>query len=122
MAPQTIRTPAGEELVVLTRTEYDALVAAADSATDVAAYDAAVSNRGGADPLPFDVTQFMLKGASLLRALRLWRGETQLDLAAKTETSQGFISDIENRRRSITPEMAGKLAEALDIPVGWLVR
>ena len=42
--PQIIRTAAGEELVVLSRAEYDALVAAADEATedeeDIAIYDA----------------------------------------------------------------------------------
>ncbi len=42
--PQIIRTPAGEELVVLPRAEYEALVsladAAAEDADDVAIYDA----------------------------------------------------------------------------------
>ena len=43
-APQIIRTPSGEELVVLPRAEYDALVKRSDQdaedADDVAIYDA----------------------------------------------------------------------------------
>jgi hypothetical protein len=41
--PQIIRTPSGEELVVLTRADYDALLAAAEmheDLGDVAIYDA----------------------------------------------------------------------------------
>jgi transcriptional regulator with XRE-family HTH domain len=80
-----------------------------------------MDDKDGLTPLPFEVSQAMLKGASLLKALRLWRDETQLHLAHVTGTSQGLISDLENRRRDITEEMARRLARALDVPVRWLV-
>jgi transcriptional regulator with XRE-family HTH domain len=63
----------------------------------------------------------MLKGASLLKALRVWRAETQEHIAFKTQTSQGFISDLENRRRDLTDEMAQRLAKALKVPKSWLI-
>lgn len=126
MAVQTIKTPGGEELVVLTKGEYEALVRAAEEAeedaADIAAYDAAKADNAGSERLPFEVSQMMLKGASLLKALRLWRHETQLHLAFKTDVSQGFISDLESGRRHMTDEVARRLAEALAIPEHWLDR
>jgi hypothetical protein len=38
-----ITTPAGEELVLLAKADFDALVEAAEDLTDVAAFDAAVA-------------------------------------------------------------------------------
>src|SRR4051812_21772513 len=113
MGAQFIKSPSGEDMVVLPRGEYDALIEAAEEAledaADVAAYDAAVA--GGIEPLPFEVSQAVLKGASRLKAIRLWRDETQMHLAFRTETSQGLISDLENRRRDMTAEMARRLAD-----------
>lgn len=31
-----------------------------------------------------------------------------------------WISDLENRRRGMTDEMARRLAQVLDVPVSWL--
>jgi hypothetical protein len=122
MGAQFIKSPSGEDMVVLPRSEYDALIEAAEDAledaADVAAYDAAMA--AGVEPLPFEVSQAVLKGASRLKAIRLWRDETQMHLAFRTETSQGLISDLENRRRDMTAEMARRLAEVLDVPVSWL--
>lgn len=125
MGVQFIKTPAGGEMAVLPREEYEALIDAAAEAeeddADIAAYDAAKADKSGSAPLPFEVSQAMLKGASLLKALRVWRSETQVHLAFKTNTSQGFISDLENRRRDLTDEMAQRLAKALKVPKDWLV-
>jgi hypothetical protein len=124
MGVQFIKTPAGDEMAVLPRAEYDALIEAAaeisEDAADIAAYDAAKADKVGSAPLPFEVSQEILKGASLLKALRVWRNETQMHLAFKTETSQGLISDLENRRRDLTEDMASRLAIALDVPRHWL--
>ena len=38
----------------------------------------------------------------------------------KTGIGQGYLSDLENGRRSGTPETIAKLAQALDVPVMWL--
>jgi transcriptional regulator with XRE-family HTH domain len=46
----------------------------------------------------------MLNGASLLTALRKWRGLTQNDLAARLDISQGYLSDLESGRRKGAPE------------------
>ncbi|WP_158816495.1 helix-turn-helix domain-containing protein [Methylocapsa sp. S129] len=122
--PQIIRTPSGEEMVIIPRAEYEALIAAAhnEDEDDVAIYDARkaelAASRNGLLPQP--VTEAMLKGDSLLRALRRWRDITQSDLAAKAGVGQGYISDLENCRRAGAPETLHRLARALDVPLQWL--
>ncbi len=124
-APQIIRTPGGEELVVLPRAEYEALLERADhdaeDADDVAIYDARKAElAAGGAVLPPEASAAILRGESRLKAIRNWRDETQLHLSFKTRIGQGYLSDLESGRRTGTPETIKKLAEALDVPVAWL--
>jgi len=124
-APQIILTPGGEELVVLPRADYEALVARADhdaeDADDVAIYDARKAElAAGGVVLPAEVSAAILRGDSRLKAIRNWRGETQLHLNAITGIGQGYLSDLESGRRTGTPETIAKLAQALNVPVEWL--
>jgi len=124
-APQIIRTPGGEELVVLPRAEYEALLARADQDTedakDVAIYDARKAElAAGGAVLPPEVSAAILRGDSRMKAFRKWRGETQVHLESKTGIGQGYLSDLETGRRTGTPETIAKLAQALNVPVGWL--
>lgn len=120
--PQIIRTPGGEEMVVLSRAEYEALLERADheaeDADDVAIYDARKAAGGGV--LPPEVSAAILRGESRLKAIRNWRDETQLHLSFKTGIGQGYLSDLESGRRTGTPETIAKLAQALSVPVDWL--
>jgi hypothetical protein len=123
--PQIIRTPSGEELVVLPRAEYEALLERADhgaeDADDVAIYDARKAElAAGGVVLPREVSAAVLRGDSRLKAIRSWRGETQQHLEFKTGIGQGYLSDLENGRRTGTSETIAKLAQALDVPVEWL--
>src|ERR1700678_628786 len=82
-APQIIRTPSGEELVVLPRADYEALLDRADceaeDADDVAIYDARKAElAAGSVVLPPEVSAAILRGDSRLKAIRNWRGKTQL--------------------------------------------
>ena len=124
-APQIIRSPSGEELVVLPRAEYEALLERADreaeDAEDVAVYDARKAElAAGNAVLPPEVSAAVLRGDSRLRAIRKWRDETQLHLEFKTGIGQGYLSDLESGRRMGSPETIAKLAEALNVPVDWL--
>jgi DNA-binding Xre family transcriptional regulator len=124
--PQMITTPSGEEMVLLSRAEYDRLVALAaeaeEDAADVAAYDEAMSElaAGRDGPLPEPVSALVLKGASLLTAVRKWRGLKQTELAERAGISQGFLSDLESGRRRGAAETLQALAEALNVPPHWL--
>ena len=124
-SPQIIRTPQGEELVVLPRADYEALVERADheaeDAEDVAIYDARKAElAAGGGILPPEVSAAILRGDSRLKAIRNWRGETQLHLTFKTGIAQGYLSDLENGRRRGTSDTIAKLAQALNVPAEWL--
>lgn len=124
-APQIIRTPGGEELVVIPRAEYEALLDRADNdaedADDVAIYDARKAElAAGGAVLPPEVSAAILRGDSRLKAIRNWRDETQLHLAFKTGIGQGYLSDLESGRRMGHPDTIAKLAGALNVPVEWL--
>ena len=123
--PQIIRTPNGEELVVLPRAEYEALIERADheaeDAEDAAIYDARKAElAAGGVVLPPEVSAAILRGDSRLKAIRNWRGETQLHLNFKTGIAQGYLSDLENGRRRGTSDTIAKLAQALNVPAEWL--
>jgi hypothetical protein len=121
-SPQIIRTPGGEELVVL---PHEALVERADheaeDAEDVAIYDARKAElAAGGGILAVEVSAAILRGDSRLKAIRNWRGETQLHLTFKTGIAQGYLSDLENGRRRGTSDTIAKLAQALNVPAEWL--
>ena len=127
MNPQIIKAPDGEELVVLTRTEYDALVAAAEpydeDADDVAIFDERMAElaTSGDARLPPQVTSAMLRGDSLLKALRNWRDITQMELSFRTNLSQNYISELESGRRKGTKETLALIAEKLNVDKSWLI-
>jgi len=126
--PQIIKTPDGHELVVLPREEYDALVEAASEAAEDAADIAMYNMRkaelaAGRDAiLPAEVSAAMLRGDSLLKALRKWRGLSQIDLSQMTSLGQGYLSDLESRRRQGTPETLQAIARALEIDPAWILK
>jgi DNA-binding transcriptional regulator YiaG len=125
MKPQFITTPSGDELVVIARADYDAMIAAIgdaeEDAADAAVYDArkVALTRGADSALPAEVSDAMLRGASLRTALRKWRGLTQNELAGRLDMSQGYLSDLESGRRKGAPETLQALARALDAPRAW---
>jgi DNA-binding XRE family transcriptional regulator len=123
-APQIIKTPSGEELVILAKADYDALVRAAEEtvedAADVAIYDARKADMAARPTFPAELSMAILRGESRLRAIRNWRGLTQLDLADRAGVTQGFLSDLENRRRAASAETIEKLARTLDVQPSWI--
>jgi len=123
-APQIIKTPGGEEMVVIPKAEYEALLKAADDAledaADAAIYDARKAELAMAEPFPAELSMAILRGDSRLKALRKWRGLTQNELAEKVGVTQGFLSDLEARRRTPSAETIAKLGEALAVPLEWI--
>jgi hypothetical protein len=125
--PQTFRSPSGEEMVILSRAEFDALAAAAaeaiEDADDVAIFDERVAAlRSRADEtLPPEVSAAVLRGESLLRALRRWKGLSQDQVAGRAAITQGYLSDMEKRRKTGSAETLKRIAVALDVDPAWLV-
>jgi DNA-binding XRE family transcriptional regulator len=123
---QIVKTPSGDEMVVIPKAEYDELLRlateAAEDAADVAAYDAAMAEiAADPGPLPPQVSALMLKGDRLLAAIRKWRGLTQVEVSTAAGIAQGYLSDLEAGRRHGSLETLRSLAKAMDVPESWLV-
>lgn len=121
MGVQIITTDSGEELVVMSRRDYDALLAqlgdedAEDRMTLLLAAEARAEQ-----PLPEPVSAAVLKGDSVLKAVRAWRGLTQVELARAAEINQGYLSELETGAKTGAPDKLARLARALDVPAAWL--
>lgn len=57
-----------------------------------------------------------------IRAARHNKDWTLDDLAAVTELSKGFLSDIENSNRNPSSSSVVELSDALEVSVEWLIR
>ena len=124
MGVQTITTPAGEEMVVMPREDYEALVAAAENAyedgADAAAFASALAAMQPQDLLPAAVTASILEGKGRVRAYREWRGLTQAALAVASGLSPEELNQIESGDILLSRDAAARIATALDVPTGWL--
>lgn len=119
-APQFIKSPSGEDMVVLSRADYDALMSIAEDAAEDAA-DARLAverfaefQKSGA--LSVAESTDLLDRNGFLRAARKRRGMTQAEVAAAVGIAQGFLSAIEAGTRRGSPETMRKLAEVLGLP------
>jgi DNA-binding XRE family transcriptional regulator len=94
-----------------------------EDAADIATYDAckAALEAGLDEALPAEVSASILRGDSLLKALRKWKGLSQTGLAERAGIGQGYLSDLEARSRKGAKETMEALAKALDIDRAWLI-
>jgi Helix-turn-helix domain len=123
MGIQIIKTEAGDELVVLPRREYDALLAqlgdeaAEDRMTLILAAEARAEQ-----PFPEAVSRAVLAGDTPLKAIRKWRVMTQQAVADAAAINQGYLSELEAGSKSGAPDTLRALARTLDVPEGWLAQ
>ncbi len=124
---QFIRTPGGDDLAVLPRSEYDRLVVLASEAQEDAAASQIVRSsmsalEGGREVvLPIAVADRLANGDNVVRVIREWRGMIQGELAIAVGISQNYLSEIENGRRKGPAELQKKFARALGVPLDLLI-
>ena len=111
--PQTIKSPGGDEMVVLPREEYEALVDAADART--AAHVRVRIDTGLDETVPAAVVDRLLDGDSPVRVWREHRGMKVTELAAAAGISHSYLSQIESGRRQGRLETTKALAKALRV-------
>lgn len=124
MKVQFFTTPQGEDMAILAKADYETLLALAaeidEDETDIALYDARKAEQSPA--LPKDITELILRGMSLLKAVRVSQGKTQMYVADfKMNISQAFLSDLESGKRKGTPETLAKLAQIYNVPKEWFL-
>jgi DNA-binding transcriptional regulator YiaG len=113
--PVMFKTPAGEEMVILARADYDALVAGLhndeEDAADVASFDTAMARLDSGEDRRLsseEMAEFSMR-PGFLRGLRKARGLTQAAVAASVGMGQSHLSDIECGRKAASRETRSKL-------------
>jgi predicted transcriptional regulator len=116
---QTITTPNGEKLVVLPLAEYEKLLDQAD----IAAADKVMADieAGREELVPPDVVKRIINGENKVRVWRSHRGMSARELAAATELSAPYISEIETGKKEGSIAALKKIAEALKVDLDDLV-
>jgi len=118
------KSPAGEELVLLSRSEFDALTAArGDDAKDAARANRIIAEIATGDESLLtnaDVDK-LLAAKTPLAFWRKHRGLTQQALSQTTGIAQGFISEIENGSKSGDIQTIARIAQALGVTIDDLV-
>lgn len=127
MRPQIIKTESGEELVILSRRAYDALLARQG---DEVAEDRAVARitddylsekaAGRGAGIPHWFAKLVAEHGSPVTAARKHVGCTQSQLAQAIDISQGHLSDIERGRRDLTVTQRHQIAGHTGIEAEWL--
>jgi ribosome-binding protein aMBF1 (putative translation factor) len=120
------KTPRGE-VAILPRKDYELLVAKASEADEDTGTARIVARARkevaeGAVLLPKEVVDRLANGENAVRVLREWRDITQMYLSFKTKLSQGYISDIENGRRTGTVAALRLIANVLNVPLDLLAQ
>lgn len=109
---QRIKTPGGEEMVVLPAQEFDDLVDARDHAQAMAAY-----RRGEGDWLNEAEMVAFRSASSPLAFWRQRRHLTQVQLAAEVGVSQAYFAQIETGKRVGDVALYQRLARKLGVAI-----
>jgi transcriptional regulator with XRE-family HTH domain len=119
------KTPQGDDIVILSRAEYDALTV---DRHDEDAADAAYANnilanieRGAETLLTSEQADRLLDAKSPLAFWRRHRGMTQEALSKSIGVAQGFISEIENGTKTGDVQTLAAIARTLAIALDDLV-
>jgi ribosome-binding protein aMBF1 (putative translation factor) len=118
--PVMTKSPKGDDIVILSRKEYDRLLVAANE--DV--IDATIARKAIArneETLSEAEIDELLAARTPLAFWRKKRGLTQADLAKTAEIAQGFLSEIENGLKTGDVTVLQRIAIALEISLLELV-
>lgn len=117
------KSPKGEEIVIMSRDEYDRLIAAGEDAADAETARRTLEDiASGAENLlsESELDEF-IAAKTPLAFWRKKRSLTQDELARRAGVAQGFLSEIETGQKPGTPSTLKKIANALNIRIDDLV-
>jgi DNA-binding Xre family transcriptional regulator len=117
MRAQFIRTPKGEELAVLAKSDFERLKAAAEDRADDRAAERARAElaRGDDELVPFEIAERLLDRENPIRVWREHRGLTVAALADKAGIAASYLSLLERGKRGGKVSTLRALAKALDV-------
>jgi len=117
MKVQTIRSPKGEEMVVVSRAEFEHLRELAEDRLDAEAAKTILKRiaAGEEEIVPQVVADRLFKGENPIRVWREHRGMTQTRLAAQAGIQPAYLSQIESGGRNGSIATLRALVRALKI-------
>ncbi len=124
--PVSFITPNGEELVVLSRNDYELLLRQSELVDEledllaVKAYEARVS-AGEDERVPAEFVDRLIDGESPVRVWRDFRGLSAKDLAAAAGISAAYISEIETGKKEGSISVLKAIAKVLRLDLDDLV-
>jgi DNA-binding XRE family transcriptional regulator len=121
--PVMTKAPNGDEIVILSRDEYDRLIAADEDRKDAKTARRIIEQIASGEETVLseaELDEFM-KAKTPLSFWRKKRRMTQADLAKAADIAQGFISEIESGQKPGTPATLKKIAQALNIKIDDLI-
>ncbi|MDR7029617.1 helix-turn-helix domain-containing protein [Rhizobium rosettiformans] len=110
-------TPNGEEMIVLSRKDYEALIQRIEDLEDsLSIADFERKRAAGEEELvPAEYVNRMSEGESPIRVWRDFRGMSAKDLAAAAGISTAFLSEIETGKKDGSIATLKAIADALKI-------
>jgi DNA-binding XRE family transcriptional regulator/PHD/YefM family antitoxin component YafN of YafNO toxin-antitoxin module len=124
--PVSFTTPNGEELVVLSRSDYELLLRQSELADDledllaVKAYEAKLA-AGEEDRIPAEFVDRLIDGENPVRVWREVRGLSAKELAAAAGISAAYISEIETGKKEGSISVLKAISKILRIDLDDLV-
>ena len=119
----SFKTPNGEDMIVLSKSDYETLLERAELAEDIAALE--VYRRklaaGEEEAIPEEFASRLIDGESPIRVYRELRGLSARELADQTGISAAFLSEIENGKKDGGVSTLKKIAQALAVTIDDLV-
>ena len=111
------------EMITISREEYDRLREAAEDLADIATYNRIKADiaAGREELIPSEFADRIIDGESPLRVYREFCGMTQSALAESANVNRVQIADIEAGRKTGSVETVRKLASALKVTIDDLV-
>jgi ribosome-binding protein aMBF1 (putative translation factor) len=117
--PVMTKSPKGDDIVILSRKEYDRLLAAKEDVADAAVAKRAIARNE--ETLSEAEMDELLAARTPLAFWRKKRGLTQTDLAKAAKIAQGFLSEIESGLKTGDVTVLQRIAVALKISLLELV-
>lgn len=119
----TFTTPNGEEMIVLSRNDYDMLLEKAELTDDLAAianYRRKLAS-GEEEAIPEEFANRLMDGENPIRVYREYRGLTARELAERTGISPAFLSEMETGKKEGGIATLKKIALELKVTLDDLV-
>ncbi len=121
--PQIIRTPAGEQMVILPKGDYEALLDTIEDLEDTRAAEQSLARiaAGEEELIPDAEMDDYLAAPTPLAFWRKKRGLTQAALAEQVGVTQAYLSEMESGKKEGGIGVLRELAAALKVGMDELV-